>query len=66
MSQLTIPTPTDGTPVYDLRTRLDGTDYVFDFRFANRRGVWVFGITGLDGARILVGQTTTSQLTMSF
>ena len=28
MSQLTIPTPTDGTPVYDLRTRLDGTDYL--------------------------------------
>lgn len=57
MSELTIPTPTDGTPVFDARVRLDGTDYVFDFRFANRRGVWVFGITGLDGARILVGQT---------
>lgn len=58
MSLLTIPTLTDGaTTVYDQRVRLDGTDYLFDFRWNQRRAVWVFSITGLDGARILTGQT---------
>jgi hypothetical protein len=45
------------TPRYQIRTRLDGTDYVLDFRFNSRREVWVMSITGLDGARILTGQT---------
>jgi hypothetical protein len=57
MSELVLPTLTDGTQRYDFRVRLDEVDYLFDFLWNKRRACWVFSITGLDGARILTGQT---------
>ncbi|MES2384537.1 MAG: hypothetical protein V4593_08305 [Pseudomonadota bacterium] len=56
MAILEIPTRTDGVPHYVQRTALEGTDYVFTFRFGERRGGWVFDLATLDGVRIVSGQ----------
>jgi hypothetical protein len=55
MAILEIPTRTDGVPHYTQRTALEGVDYLFTFRFGERRG-WVFDLATLDGVRILSGQ----------
>lgn len=59
MAVLEIPTRTDGIPHYTQRTALEGRDYVFTFRFGERRGGWVFDIATLDGVRIVSGQLVT-------
>jgi hypothetical protein len=57
MAVLEIPTLTDGTPTYDIRTALDGVEYILTFAWNARRERWAFSINGLDGADILTGQT---------
>lgn len=54
---LVIPTLSDGTEAYDQRTQLEGTEYLFSFRYNLRRELWTFSIQALDGADILTGQT---------
>jgi hypothetical protein len=56
MAILEIPTRTDGTPHYEQRTALEGVDYLFTFRFGERRGGWVFDLETLEGVTILSGQ----------
>jgi hypothetical protein len=56
MAILEIPTRTDGVPFYVQRTALEGRDYLFTFRFGERRGGWVFDLATLDGVRIVSGQ----------
>lgn len=52
-----VPTLTDGTEAYDQRTQLDGTEYIFQFRYNLRRELWSFSIVALDGTYLLTGQT---------
>ncbi len=59
MAILVIPTLTDGTPHYQQRVQLEGVDYLFTFRFGERRGGWVFDLATLDGVDILSGQLVT-------
>ncbi len=59
MSLLELQTTFDGTPHYTMRTKLDGIDYEFAFRFGERRGVWVFDLATLDGVSIVSGQLVT-------
>lgn len=56
MAILEIPTRTDGQPHYQQRTALEGVDYLFTFRFGQRRGGWVFDLATLDGVAIVTGQ----------
>jgi uncharacterized protein DUF6983 len=56
MAILEIPTRTDGTPHYTQRTALEGVDYLFTFRFGERRAAWTFDMATLDGVRIVTGQ----------
>lgn len=51
-----LPTRTDGLPHYVMRVRLDGSDYVFTFRFGERREVWVFDLDTLAGVRVVTGK----------
>lgn len=62
MAILEIPTRTDGVPHYTQRTALEGRDYLFTFRFGERRGGWVFDLATLDGVRITSGQLITPNL----
>jgi hypothetical protein len=50
-------TLTDGTENYDLRSQLEGVEYLFLFRYNLRRELWTFSIEALDGTPILTGQT---------
>ena len=52
-----LPTTTDGTEAYDVRTQLEGVDYTFQFRFNFRRELWSFTIRALDGTPLLTGQS---------
>lgn len=56
-----IPTLTDGTQVYEQRTRLDGVDYLFGFVWSARRERWTFSMQSLDGADIITGQTVVTR-----
>lgn len=56
MAVLEIPTRTDGTPHYTQRTSLEGVDYLFTFRFGERRQAWSFDLATLDGVNIVSGQ----------
>lgn len=59
MAILELATLNDGTPSYTLRTQLEGVDYLFNFRFGERRGGWVFDLATIDGDAILTGQLVT-------
>lgn len=59
MAVLELDTLTDGTPHYSFRQQLEGVDYLFTFRFGERRGGWVFDLATLDGSNILLGQLVT-------
>lgn len=59
MAILEIPTRTDGLPHYTQRTALEGVDYLFTFRYGQRRGGWVFDMATLDGVRIVTGRLVT-------
>ena len=59
MATLELPTLTDGTAHYDFRTRLDEADYVFEFRYDERREGWTFSLATLDGESLLRGQLVT-------
>lgn len=54
---LVLQTLTDSTEAYDQRTQLEGTEYLFRFRYNLRRELWTFSIEALDGTPILTGQT---------
>ncbi len=54
---LILPTLTDGIEAYDLRTQLEGSDYVLAFRYNLRRELWTFSIEAPDGTSILTGQS---------
>lgn len=56
MAILEIPTRNDGTPHYSQRTELEGVDYLFTFRFGERRNAWVLDLATLEGVNILSGQ----------
>lgn len=56
MSLTRIPTLTDGTPAYRQRTRLDGVDWVLDFVFNSRTGVWGLSVLAVDDVAALTGQ----------
>jgi hypothetical protein len=56
MALLEITTRTDGMPHYQQRVALEGVDYLFTFRFGQRRGAWVFDLATLDGIAIVTGQ----------
>lgn len=49
----------DGSPHYSMRTQLEGVDYLFTFRFGERRGVWTFDLETLEGVEIIKGQVVT-------
>lgn len=60
MAAYEISTLTDGeTQYYDQRVRLGGVDWVFEFLYSDRRGVWTFSVANLDGEYVLTGQTVT-------
>lgn len=54
---LVLQTLTDGTEAYDQRMQLEGTEYIFQFRYNLRRELWSFSVLGLDGTYLLTGQT---------
>jgi hypothetical protein len=56
MSLVQIPTLTDGTPAYRQRTRLEGEDWLLDFVFNSREGIWFLSILDLEGTTVLRGQ----------
>lgn len=56
MATVELPTLTDGTAHYSFRTRLDGEDYAFTFRFGERRQAWHFDMATLSGERLVTGQ----------
>lgn len=56
-----IPTLTDGTQVYEQRTRLDGVDYLFNFVWGARRERWTFSMQSLAGEDIITGQTVVTR-----
>lgn len=57
MALLELQTRTDGSPHYEMRTKLDGVDYRFVFRFGERRLAWVFDLFTLaDEVEIVAGQ----------
>jgi hypothetical protein len=56
MSYTLISNLTDGTPAYRQRARLDGEDWILDFVFNTRTGLWCMGILALDGTVCLRGQ----------
>lgn len=62
MAVLELQTRTDGLPHYTMRTALEGRDYLFTFRFGERRDGWVFDLATLDGTRIISGQLITCGL----
>ncbi|MEY4548393.1 MAG: hypothetical protein RL685_4588 [Pseudomonadota bacterium] len=47
----------DAVEAYDQRTALEGTEYLWSFRYNLRRELWSFSIVALDGTPILTGQT---------
>lgn len=59
MALLEIPLPNDGTPHFELKTKLDGVEYSFRFRYGERRGGWVFDLYTADEVRIISGQLVT-------
>jgi uncharacterized protein DUF6983 len=57
MSTLELQTRTDGVPHYEMRTKLDGVDYRFVFRFGERRLAWVFDMFTLaEDEEVISGQ----------
>lgn len=57
MSLLELQTRTDGTPHYEMRTKLDGVEYRFVFRFGERRLAWVFDLFSVaEDTEIISGQ----------
>lgn len=52
-----LPTLNDGTEAYDFRVQLEGTDYIFQFRYNFRRELWTFSMVKLDGTYALTGQS---------
>lgn len=56
MALLELTTRTDGIPHYTQRVALEGVDYLFAFRFGQRRGAWVFDLATLDGVAVVTGQ----------
>lgn len=56
MSLTPIPTLTDGTQAYRQRTRLDGSDWILDFVYNERRGRWAMSILDQDSNPVLTGQ----------
>jgi hypothetical protein len=56
MALLELQTRTDGSAHYTMRTKLDGTDYEFEFRFSERRGGWTFDLRTLDNVEVITGQ----------
>jgi hypothetical protein len=56
MALLELTTRTDGIPHYTQRIALEGVDYLFTFRYGQRRGAWVFDLATLDGVAIVTGQ----------
>lgn len=60
-----LPTLTDGTEAYDLRTQLEGTDYIFAFRYNLRRELWSFSIEAPDGTPLLTGQSVHVGITLN-
>lgn len=59
MATVELPTLFDGTPHYEVRTRLDDEDYIFTFRYGARRRCWVFDMTTLNGTPLVHGQMVT-------
>jgi uncharacterized protein DUF6983 len=60
MALLELQTRTDGSPHYELRTKLDGVDYRLVFRFGERRLAWVFDMfTMAEDLDIVSGQLVT-------
>jgi hypothetical protein len=51
---LTLPTYTD--PFYSYTLALDGTSYVFDFRYNQREECWYLAISLEDGTELIKGQ----------
>ncbi len=49
----------DGSAHYTMRTQLEGVDYLFTFRFGERRNVWTFDLSTLDGVESIKGQAVT-------
>lgn len=50
-----IPTLSDGTAYYSLRTNLDGVDYQLDFRWSTREGRWYLTLRDTQG-NLLCGE----------
>ncbi len=42
-------------PFYTMSTTLDGTDYVFEFRYSQRESCWYFSIFLTDGTLLTAG-----------
>lgn len=42
-------------PFYTMTTTLDGSDYLFDFRYNQREDAWYFNISLTDGTLLVAG-----------
>jgi hypothetical protein len=42
-------------PFYTMTTPLDGSDYLFEFRYAQRENAWYFSISLTDGTLLVAG-----------
>lgn len=42
-------------PFYKMSTTLDGTDYLFEFRFSQRESCWYFSVSKPDGTLLVAG-----------
>lgn len=54
MSDLEIPLPTD-TPLFSIRTTLDGVEYVLNFDWNGRESRWYMSISMIDGTLLVAG-----------
>jgi hypothetical protein len=43
------------TPFYTMTTVLDGTDYLFEFRYNQRENCWYFSVSTTDGVALVSG-----------
>ena len=48
-------------PFYTMTTVLDGTDYLFEFRFNQRESCWYFSISTTDGEALASGVKIVSE-----
>lgn len=56
MSLYLLQTLTDGTEHYRVRDSFEGQDWLIDYDYNVRRGMWTFSVQSLEGVQALAGQ----------